>query len=85
MKLLVILSVIALTRCEESFKNIASDLVLPDRVKVIPRVVNGQAASSNQFPHQALIFIQTLQGTFQCGGSLINPTWVLSAAHCIIG
>jgi Trypsin len=79
-------TLIALSQCEVIFRNVASDLkVLPDGTNFASRIVNGQAASAYQFPHQALIYINTLQGTFQCGGSLISSTWVLSAAHCIIG
>jgi hypothetical protein len=50
-----------------------------------PKIVNGQNAAINQFPHQAVLNIQTLFGNALCGGSLIDPSWVLSAAHCIIG
>lgn len=86
MQLFILLAVVAVSRCDESFRNVAENLeVLPDRVKVVSKIVNGQAASVNQFPHQALLFINTLQGTYQCGGSLISVTWVLSAAHCITG
>lgn len=48
------------------------------------RIVNGQDAAENQFPHQAVLTISTSQGRALCGGSLIAPTWILSAAHCII-
>lgn len=48
------------------------------------RIVNGQDAALNQFPHQALLIITFAQGRALCGGSLIAPSWILSAAHCII-
>ena len=68
------------------FETESNDLkVLPGKVKTEPRIVNGRPATQDQYPHQALIFINTLQGTYQCGGSLLNSLWVLSAAHCVIG
>jgi secreted trypsin-like serine protease len=86
MKSFVVLLLISLSESSWSFQNVAFnlDVSLSER-SVSPRIVNGQAAATNQFPHQALLYINTIQGVFQCGGSLINPTWVLSAAHCVMG
>lgn len=50
------------------------------------RIVGGEDASEHQAP-----YIVTLQvdreaiGNFRhtCGGSIISPTWILSAAHCV--
>jgi secreted trypsin-like serine protease len=46
------------------------------------RIVNGYAAGDNQFPHQALLIIN---GNTQCGGSLVHPLWLVTAAHCTNG
>lgn len=83
MKVLIVLALIALSQAEE-FNSTSFDLeVIPERPPVTTRIVNGKTAAQNQFPHQALVYIGTLQGTFQCGGSLINSLWVLCAAHCV--
>jgi secreted trypsin-like serine protease len=50
-----------------------------------PRIVNGDDATSNQFPHQAYLKIRKLFENNLCGGSLISSRWILTAAHCIDG
>ncbi|NWY64214.1 UROK protein, partial [Erithacus rubecula] len=47
------------------------------------KIVGGRQAEVESQPWIAGIF-QTLRGMdiFQCGGSLIDPCWVLTAAHC---
>ncbi|CAH2276338.1 ovochymase-1 [Pelobates cultripes] len=47
---------------------------------MLPRIVGGEEACPNCWPWQvALLFLDT----FQCGGVIISPHAVLSAAHCI--
>ncbi|XP_065349316.1 transmembrane protease serine 11A-like isoform X1 [Cloeon dipterum] len=62
----------------------AKDVVQPAGAgKVQPtlssQIIGGVAASLGQFPWQANIIIN---GAYICGGSLITPTFVLTAAHC---
>ncbi|XP_065352942.1 brachyurin-like [Cloeon dipterum] len=43
------------------------------------QIVGGSKAKKGQFPWQVLI---TIDKRYTCGGSLIDPLWVLTAAHC---
>nr|XP_039250221.1 plasminogen-like [Styela clava] len=47
------------------------------------RVVNGSDAAAGQWPWQALIHVKTKHQPLYCGGILIRPTWILTAAHCL--
>jgi len=44
------------------------------------RVIGGIDSVRGQWPWQAAIYIDNV---FQCGGTLIKPNWVVTAAHCI--
>ena len=45
------------------------------------RIVGGTNAELNEFPSTVSIQVRDFGGHF-CGGTLISPEWVLSAAHC---
>ena len=45
------------------------------------RIVGGSETIKNSIPWQAML--RTDGGQF-CGGSLIHPQWVLTAAHCVM-
>jgi len=44
------------------------------------RVIGGQAAKHGAWPWQVAMY---RKGHFQCGGSLINPNWIVTATHCV--
>ncbi|CAF3902613.1 unnamed protein product, partial [Rotaria sp. Silwood1] len=46
----------------------------------LSRIVGGETASSNTWGWAVFLLIN---GSFQCGGSILSSTWILTAAHCI--
>ena len=44
------------------------------------RVINGQDASPHAWPWQVSL---RARGRHICGGSLIRPDWIVTAAHCV--
>ena len=58
---------------------------LPAKAEALytPRIVGGIEATPNEYPFTAYIYRSSGITSHRCGGALIAPTWVLTAAHCV--
>ena len=63
----------------EALRGLAPSSVIAD-----VRIVGGEVTSERDWPWQIALYMRSGDGRefFTCGGSLVAPNWVLSAAHC---
>ena len=67
-----LITVIQLKSHSSSFKN---------KLNIIPYIIGGRNAIDGDAPWQVKL-VDTYANLI-CGGSIINETWILTAAHCI--
>ncbi|HYY12539.1 MAG TPA: serine protease [Kineosporiaceae bacterium] len=48
--------------------------------RVTPFVTGGRVSRSNAYPWLVAL---SVDGRFRCGGELVDPSWVLTAGHCV--
>jgi len=54
------------------------------QIKPAPLITHGQNTARGQWPwHIALYRIEGINLSYSCGGSLVSPTVVITAAHCV--
>ena len=51
----------------------------------VGEIVGGTEADIGEFPHMISLLRGGVGGSLMCGGSLINPTLVITAGHCCDG
>src|SRR5688500_12911197 len=59
---------------------------LPSRADIQPRIVGGTPTTKDKYPWMVALTTAGNSDLFDaqfCGGALIHPYWVVTAAHCV--
>jgi secreted trypsin-like serine protease len=52
---------------------------------VSPRIVGGASITISTTPWQVSLAIRNSRNSTQCGASIIGSSWLVTAAHCVVG
>ncbi|XP_056284923.1 ovochymase-1 [Pseudoliparis swirei] len=61
------------------FRNVSGVRCFSPELEPESRIIGGQEAWANSWPWQVSLHLASMAA---CGGAVIGPSWVLSAAHC---
>jgi Trypsin len=50
---------------------------------LVPYIIGGQESSISQFPWQVFVLVEAEAKILSCGGSILDETTILTAAHCV--
>jgi secreted trypsin-like serine protease len=53
--------------------------------RTVSRVIGGSAISFEEAPYQVVLLVEKDGSLYRCGGSAISRSYVLTAAHCVVG
>lgn len=74
-------AVFSLVVCALGVLAVAACAAVADEGPLVPFIVGGQESSISQYPWQVFVYLPSEK--IECGGSILNPTTILTAAHCV--
>ena len=75
--IIVITCIVTLLNCLSSLGNVECGKKKPNS-----RIVGGTNAQPGSWPWQVLLDFKPFRGPVWCGGSILSPHWIVTAAHC---